>query len=636
MKYVLELLRGSTVCNSKTEAVRSLDNYQHHRPGQPVVVLYKKGDSKRAVFAIGTETGTGDKGGGKKRYVIIGDCDGSHEITSTLSADNILLREIDFTALISEGGPGQFDDYTPLATNYPGHFGFLNVEGAAFTTNIPANTTVQAAFEGILTGVLSPKPIVDVEVEGTVLAHHDDTTSGTITIDITEEQQSGSYDIIFTITNWDDVGGRITSMYYIDETGAKTTFPQAASKTFNFPYGGTTPSGTHTYTLYAEVSGSSLAQRIGTATVVINNQLQPEPEKYTYTLTYDGNEPDGTATGIPPQASYETAEEHHIFTLSSATPTLAGYIFRGWSKTEAGTTPETAITATAANPDVTVYAIWEPVQPTVQYTITYHSNNGEDKTDEATTANPSGYSLPDVSVFGWTKTGYGFKGWSKTVSGAIIEHISESDFIDRHLDLHAIWQINTYNLTGSVKDKDGNLVAGSSVAFTPASTVPYSTEVTATASVPSGYTVESVTVNGAAATLSGNSVTFTVTRDTTVVFTASEDSVYYYWSSEDIANELKSKQLSDWTLFTDTHYIQEGEKLVGKYNCVLTPSTVTSVTGKVTTSIESPLVFSDYSEKTLGIAILNTTGLSNYKVWCSPQSTDKDTFGAKKIEINIS
>lgn len=142
MKYVLELLRGNTTYNSRSEAISALDNYPSHRAGQPVVVIYKKNGNSRALLAIGT---------GPHSYTIIGDADGSIDITSKISARDIVLDEIDYSGLL--------DDLEEKTGHH--RFGWLGTEKDPWGTTgkIPSGTTVQEAFEAILVGrAQDPEP----------------------------------------------------------------------------------------------------------------------------------------------------------------------------------------------------------------------------------------------------------------------------------------------------------------------------------------------------------------------------------------------------------------------------------------------------------------------------------------------
>lgn len=142
MKYVLELLRGNTTYNSRSEAITALDSYPSHRAGQPVVVIYKKNGNSRALLAIGT---------GPQSYTIIGDADGSIDITSKISARDIVLDEIDYSGLL--------DDLEEKTGHH--RFGWLGTDKDPWksTEKIPSGTTVQEAFEAILVGrAQEPEP----------------------------------------------------------------------------------------------------------------------------------------------------------------------------------------------------------------------------------------------------------------------------------------------------------------------------------------------------------------------------------------------------------------------------------------------------------------------------------------------
>lgn len=148
MKYVLELLRGKTTYNSRSEAILALNDYHGHRAGQPVVVIYKKNGNSRALLAIGT---------GPNSYTIIGDADGSIDITSKISARDIVLDEIDYSGLLDDLSSQYADDDESKHRR----FGWLGTDKDPWksTEKIPSGTTVQEAFEAILVGrAQDPEP----------------------------------------------------------------------------------------------------------------------------------------------------------------------------------------------------------------------------------------------------------------------------------------------------------------------------------------------------------------------------------------------------------------------------------------------------------------------------------------------
>lgn len=190
MKYIVEVLqpasssggRRTQVYPKRDDAIAALDNYNYHRPGQPVVCLYKEDGEVKALIAVGTGTG-------KKDYYIIGGEDKTiNNYISKISAKNIVLDSIDITELLSETGPGQeFQEnreYQPLAGNSR-HFGWLGTQASAgwsvFTSGSSfktyPNLTVQEMFEAILCGYKvnrdgeAPEPVIELSFDKSSWKH---------------------------------------------------------------------------------------------------------------------------------------------------------------------------------------------------------------------------------------------------------------------------------------------------------------------------------------------------------------------------------------------------------------------------------------------------------------------------------
>ncbi len=80
----------------------------------------------------------------------------------------------------------------------------------------------------------------------------------------------------------------------------------------------------------------------------------------TYTISYNAN----GGSGAPAAESVKAADSTKAFTVSSTKPTLSGRTFLGWATTASAYYPEIAydsgknVTLTAANPNLTLYAVW--------------------------------------------------------------------------------------------------------------------------------------------------------------------------------------------------------------------------------------------------------------------------------------
>ena len=99
----------------------------------------------------------------------------------------------------------------------------------------------------------------------------------------------------------------------------------------------------------------------------------PEPEKYTYTLTYNAN---GGSGAPDKQEVKDTTETSNTFTVSNQEPTREGYKFLGWatssSATEATIKAGDEVIATKDAPNKTIYAVWQQNK----YTVTWKNWDG--------------------------------------------------------------------------------------------------------------------------------------------------------------------------------------------------------------------------------------------------------------------
>lgn len=98
------------------------------------------------------------------------------------------------------------------------------------------------------------------------------------------------------------------------------------------------------------------------------------PAKTSYSITYNAN----TGSGAP---GSQTKWYDEALTLSTATPTLAGYDFVGWSTTQStpgsGTATYTAGGSYTANSAATLYAVWKRayIAPKISSLSVYRASN---------------------------------------------------------------------------------------------------------------------------------------------------------------------------------------------------------------------------------------------------------------------
>ncbi len=169
----------------------------------------------------------------------------------------------------------------------------------------------------------------------------------------------------------------------------------------------------------------------GDCTVVLGVNWQAN----TYTVTYDAN----GGSGAP---SAQTKTYGTDLTLSSTTPTKAGYTFQGWGTTSNATTvvykPGAKYTSNAS---ITLYAIWK----TNTYTITYNANGGSGAPSAQTKTYGTDLILSSTKP---TRTDYTFQGWATSSSATSATYQPGSTYTtNANLTLYAVWNsyICSYN-----------------------------------------------------------------------------------------------------------------------------------------------------------------------------------------------
>ena len=164
----------------------------------------------------------------------------------------------------------------------------------------------------------------------------------------------------------------------------------------------------------------------GDCTVVLGVNWQAN----TYTVTYDAN----GGSGAP---SAQTKTYGTDLTLSSTTPTKAGYTFQGWGTTSNATTvaykPGAKYTS---NANLTLYAIWK----TNTYTITYNANGGTGAPSSQTKTHGTDLTLSSTTP---TKAGYTFQGWGTTSNATTVAYKPGAKYTSNaSITLYAIWAKN--------------------------------------------------------------------------------------------------------------------------------------------------------------------------------------------------
>lgn len=175
----------------------------------------------------------------------------------------------------------------------------------------------------------------------------------------------------------------------------------------------------------------------------------------TYKVHYDGND----------AVSGEMTDSDHTYTIAknlSANQYSKGqhYTFGGWQFGDKKFTDGQSVSnlTTIDNSTVTLYAIWDPVQ----YTINYIDDTGVGNMQNST-QNPATYDVTKgiITLSAPKKSGYVFKGWYEDAARTI--PITEIDCVARAdsgaLTVYAKWEPITYTVVFDTNG--GNFTSGS-------------------------------------------------------------------------------------------------------------------------------------------------------------------------------
>ena len=216
-----------------------------------------------------------------------------------------------------------------------------------------------------------------------------------------------------------------------------------------------------------------------------------------YTLTFDANGGTGSMTAIA-DLTGEYILPSNEFTAPS------GKQFKGWSLTTDGA----IVTKVDMTENRTVYAIWENI-PVVTYTVSFAANGGTG-TMTAATGISGNYTLPACTFT--APAGKQFKAWSV---GGVEKAVGDKITVTANTTVTAVWEpipVTTYDLTTQVNGGHGTISA-SKTGLTAGSTE------TITFTPDAGYKIDTVTVNGTATSVSGNTLNVTMNENKTVIVT---------------------------------------------------------------------------------------------------------------------
>ena len=152
------------------------------------------------------------------------------------------------------------------------------------------------------------------------------------------------------------------------------------------------------------------------------------PALTSYAVKYNAN----GGTGAP---TTQTKWKDQDLTLSSATPTRAGYTFKGWATSASGSVAYASGESYTENAAVTLYAVWQAVT----YTVSYNANGGTDAPSSQTKTHGTALTLSSAEP---TRTNYIFKGWGTSASATTVAYAAGASYTnDSAITLYAIWEL---------------------------------------------------------------------------------------------------------------------------------------------------------------------------------------------------
>ena len=183
------------------------------------------------------------------------------------------------------------------------------------------------------------------------------------------------------------------------------------------------------YTFCGWVNGSMPVSQTGTWSIANNVTLVASWTLNKYTIQYDLN---GGTNNSQNKKSY--TYEDNTFVINE--PTRVGYTFVGWTGS-CGETPVKNVTISKGTIGNKTYtANWEANH----YTITLDANGGTVSESEIDAVYDSAFSLPIP-----TRTGYEFKGWKDSSTGATVSGGTYT--YAKNISLTANWEVILYPLS---------------------------------------------------------------------------------------------------------------------------------------------------------------------------------------------
>ena len=265
----------------------------------------------------------------------------------------------------------------------------------------------------------------------------------------------------------------------------------------------------YTFKGWATSASGAVAYASGaTFKITKNMTLYAVWEQITYTVTYNLNGGSGTA----PTDSTKYAANATV-TVTSTKPTRSGYTFKGWATSASGTVAYASGATFKITKNMTLYAVWEQIT----YTVTYNLNGGSGTAPTDSTKYTANATVTVTSTKP-TRSGYAFKGWATSASGAVAYASGATFKITKNMTLYAVWEQITYTVTYNLNGSSGTAPTDSTKYAANATVT-----VTSTKPTRSGYTFKGWATSASGAVAYASGATFKITKNMTL---------YAVWEAE--------------------------------------------------------------------------------------------------------
>lgn len=221
--------------------------------------------------------------------------------------------------------------------------------------------------------------------------------------------------------------------------GGGTPNPASKSVTYDSTYGTLATISRTNYTFdgwYTAASGGTKITSSTKVSITTNQTLYAHWTLNTFTVTFNangGNTPNPTSKSVTQGSTYGTL----------ATCTRTGYTLKGWYTAASGGTKVTSSTTVNLTANQTLYAQWTANT----YTVAYNANGG---TGTMSNSSHTYDTSSKLTANSFTKFGYSFKGWAKTLERAqagTVDYANQASVstltTSGTYNLYAVWEIYT-------------------------------------------------------------------------------------------------------------------------------------------------------------------------------------------------